>query len=864
MQLYTRTGNKKVIYFSCFLFFCLFIFHSCSTEKNAALNKAFHYTTTKFNGYFHGKEALKLAKKNLDKNHVDNFEEILNIYRYGDKTQAEAEFSNLNRAISKARKMITKHSMKFKVKGATKEANGMIDDCYFLLGQAMYLKMQYDSSIQTFKFIINQFEKGKTYYPAHFELIKAYIAKKNFVDAETKIKFLEEDKNLPKKHKGQFAVVKAHYHLKNKNYKEAIKSLELALTLVKKAKTKTRLSYILAQLYLKENNSQKAAELFSYVAKKSLAYDMAFSAKMNLALAQNTKNQGSMISELNRMLKDKKNSDYKDQIYYVLAKVYEKNGEGEKALEMYKMAAATSVNNPKQKAYAQLAIADYYFKVPQYLPAQAYYDSCLAGLPETYAEKSKVEAKAKNLNELVVQINIIQREDSLQKLAGMSDEQKQKVIEGIIDKLNEAEEKQAMAEKAKLEQIKAAAATQTNTGGWLFDNPNLLASANADFVGIWGNRKLEDNWRRSNKATVVLMDNADNSGKTVDENGNPVLAENKTVDFYLKDIPSSPESISESNEKIKKAIYTAAVIFKEKLNDLAKANEYFEELNRRFPENENKVTTLYQLYRNYENSGNTVKAEEKKLQILSEFPNSEYAQLIKNPHKGAEEEQTKKQFNAYYEQSLGDFKAGQYQKVINDVDLMNQQQPNNPLKGNFALLRAFAIGKTKGKEAFELELKQIYTEYQGSAVGNDVKEILDELQAGRMEKAGVEKMKEESQKSFAFGKEEAHLVVIIFSGDLVNSNELQEKIGAYNQAQYSENNLNIKQEPWKDKDFVIKIEGLQNAEQASKYKSNLAEAVLKGINQLGEIYFPISEGNYQKLVQFKEVEKYLKFYKENY
>ena len=240
-----KIKHLKIYFYKLLLsVFCLtFVGISCSTEKNALLNKAFHYTTTKFNGYFHGREALKLAKKNLEKNHVDNFEEILEIYRYGSKEQAQAEFSNLDRAISKASKMIENHSMKFKEKSVVVEKNNMIDDCYFLLAQARFFKMQYDSTEQTYKFIINQFKKSKLYYPAHIELIKTYIQKKNFVDAETKIKFLMEEKAFPKKLKGDLEELKAFYYLKTKNEKEAIKCLEAAIPLVKN-KNKKRLSYI--------------------------------------------------------------------------------------------------------------------------------------------------------------------------------------------------------------------------------------------------------------------------------------------------------------------------------------------------------------------------------------------------------------------------------------------------------------------------------------------------------------------------------------------------------------------------------------------------------------------------------------------
>ncbi len=846
------------------LLFVFFIVSSCSTEKNALLNKAFHYTTTKFNGYFHGKEALKLAKKNLDKNHVDNFEEVLSIYRYGNEEQATAEFTNLNRAINKASKMIEKHSMKFKVKGVEVQANKMIDDCYYLLAQARFFKMQYDSTVQIYVHLLKNFKKGNLYYPTHFELIKTYIQQENFVDAETKIKFLDEDKEFPKKHKGEYAELKAHYFLKTGKPTEAVKQLEIAIPLVKKAKQKIRLSYILAQLYNRQNNQQKAAQLYDYVAKKALTYEMAFNAKLNLALSLNSKDKAKIIGVLNKMLKDKKNKDFQDQIYFVLAQVHEKNGDMESAIANYKKSAATSTNNPKQKALSYLAIADYYFKIPKYIAAQAFYDSSLVSLPETHPNYDKILVKAKSLTDLVNQINIVQTEDSLQKIASLSETERQKIIDLQIKKLEEQEEMQANAEKAKLEQIKAAAATQANVGGWIFDNPNLLASANAEFVSIYGNRKLEDNWRRSNKASSILNDVQEIASKNLDEFGNEKLAENKTTEYYLKDLPLTNEAVKASNEKIKKALYETAIIFKDKLNDIPKSNEYFEELNRRFPDNENRPIALYQLYRNYETSNNQEQASINKSLILSDYPNSEYAQLIKNPNKGAEEEILKQQLNDYYQKILNNFQQGDYQYVISEVDAVNLQYKNNPLKSNYDLLKAFAIGKLQGKNEFELALKQVLNNYQGTETAKEVQLILDEIQGEKMSQAGKEKMLEQQQRNFELNKAEKHIFVLIFSPDIVNEGELMKQINGFAEKNFSTDSLNTKMEAWGDKEKIITLVSFTNVETAKSFEKQLRENVLDMINNLGQLNFMISESNFQKLYRFKEVEKYLNFYKENY
>ena len=101
----------------------IFIIFGCSSEKDAFINKSYHYTTARFNGYFHGTEAYKTSLKNIENNHNDDFDNILEIYKYGNKKLNKSEYSNLNRAINKAAKMIDRHSMKFKKKGEFIEKN---------------------------------------------------------------------------------------------------------------------------------------------------------------------------------------------------------------------------------------------------------------------------------------------------------------------------------------------------------------------------------------------------------------------------------------------------------------------------------------------------------------------------------------------------------------------------------------------------------------------------------------------------------------------------------------------------------------------------------------------------------------------
>ncbi|MFT6715874.1 MAG: tetratricopeptide (TPR) repeat protein [Saprospiraceae bacterium] len=839
------------------------VFVACNTEKNAFANKSYHYTTARFNGYFHGKEALKEAKKALYKAHKDNYEEILSVFKYGDKSQAESQYTALNRAIAKSTKMIDKHSMRFKIKGKLVEHNKMIDDCYLLLGQAQFYKMQYDSAENTFKYLLAHFESSPIFYDIQLELIKTLIYQKNYVDAETKFKAIEEDENFDEKLRDEHDLLRGLYYIDTEDFPLAIEFLEKAVVDIKRQRLKVRVKYILAQLYSRQGKLEKASVLFEEVSKKAVFYEMEFNAKLSLAKTHQGKNSDKIVGILNKMFKDKKNKDFQDQIYYTLAQVYERDGKEKLAVKNYKLSAQKSVNNPKQKSLSYLAVANYYFKIPEYVDAQKFYDSSLISLPTDYENYDMIKDKAENLTALVEQLNIISREDSLQRIAGLSEEERFAFIDNLIKEVELQEEAEEIALQAKLVQMKAAAATQVNTGGWLFDNSTLLASANAEFITVYGNRKLEDDWRRSDKSSLSIENIAESSQGQIDEFGNATVAENKTADFYMKNLPFTEDAVDSSNARIEEALYLAAGIFNSKLNDQKRANYYFEELNRRFPKNENRPKSLYQLFRNYDKGGDKVNAAINKSLVLSEFPSSEYALLIKYPNRGAEEEKRLKRLNESYAFMLKMYESGQHDSLLAVIESSRDTTKENVLQANFDMLEAFAVGQVKGKEEFEKSLRKIVYDHKGSVQAKEAQVILEQINFKRMQQMGKANAVD-SSRVFDSTLVGPHYFAVIYNQDIVDSLALTGRIHQLNNSQYTVLKLKLNIIQWSKTEKIMLIQEFKSKGLAKNYAENIQTKVLKLVKNIGEMQFVISSANYVKLLEFKEEEKYLQFYQERY
>lgn len=835
-------------------------FYACSTEKNAALNRGYHYTTTRFNGYFHGKEAYKLALKTINENHVDDYDNILDVYREGDQTTNKEQFSNLNRAINKSAKMIDRHGMKFKKKGKTIEVNKMIDDCYLLIAKSRYLKYDLESSVETYKFIQSSFDKEDIRFDAALGLIKAYILQENFVDAETQISALKEDKEFPDKLQDELATIEAISLIKSKDYPEAIKALEKAVLLTKKKKFKHRLNFIRAQLHQELGNTKEAADLYTVISKKAINYDLQFNAKINLAKTFDGSGE-ELIAIFEKMLKDEKNKEYNDQIYFALAQVYAKQGNTDLSIENYKLAAVKSVNNPKQKGKAYLALGDFYFDKPNFPLASSYYDSCLTSLPKSFPDYPQIDAKNKSLSELVKHLNTIQKEDSLQRISNLSEEEKLIFAETQINTAREQQELKEAQLDAKRERDLAAAATQGSNGEtWIFDNPTMLSAGAADFAGIWGDIKLGDNWRRSDKTSISFAD-VEASNET---NANTDIPENQTVDFYLKDVPTSPEAIELSNNKLKKAYYALAILYRDQFENLKQSNHYFELLNSRFPKNKKEAEALYQLYRNYDKLNSASSKEKNKQALIKDYPNSEYAQLLLNPNKIADQEKKEQKANQQYEAVYQTYQSGDYAKTIQDIQSIKPESMSPSLAPRFSLLEDFAKGNLYGKDSLVFNLRKTQSQFMGTQVANEIDLILGKInrEEKKLKKAETDSLNK--AKAFILTKSEPHYFVLVYSNETVKSEDIAAGISNFNNSYFKNLNLQVKTIAWSDKENAIIVKPLNSEKDYYQYYTTVQSNFLKDQKNIGDLYFNISKTNYAKLFKFKDIVGYADYFKKNY
>ena len=870
----------RIFLFSAILASLLAI-HACSTKKNTLVTRTYHNLTSRYNGYYYAGEIIKENKQRMEKAHVDDYSAILPMFIYADNKSAKNYYSDMDKAIQKTSLVIKRHAIVDKKGAEIPGAVKWIDDNYLVLGKARFYKREFFDALVAFEYVAKTYKKDDNRFMAMLWMIRTHNELLTLSNSGPLIDKLRSEKEFPKKFQQELSSLTADYYIKRGDYENAIKELTKAITLTRNRRVKARFTFILAQLYEQTGDNKKASQLYSQVIKLKPPYEMVFNARMKSAsLYDVTAGSSREIKrQLLRMLKDEKNTEYLDQVYYSLAQieekeknVYGKNG----AVDYLKLSVRNSTVNIKQKGISYLRLADLSFDAADYKAAQAYYDSTVSVLPKEYPNYEVIAAKKKNLTALVQNLNIIAFEDSVQRLAKDS-VLRERTIAAIIQKV-EDDERRAQEEKSNPNNnnnfINNNNTTSTQTSGFPLYNPALASFNYSEFIKRWGSRPLEDNWRRSNKQSIDINRQEDDENPAVnpgpiDTLSKPIVNDKKKKEYYLQNIPFTVAAMEKSTARIIDAYYNAGAIYREQLLNNEKSAETFEELLRRYKENKYKLSTYYQLYRLYSAMGNQQKSDYYKNILVNDHPDSEFARLIKNPDYAQQTLASKSEVEGVYANVLTAYTEGRYADVITGTDAAAKQYPKNFLMPKFDFLKALAIGKTQGLEPYKNALKDIVAKYPKDDVkpkAEEILAILAQAAAPQTNPAGLDSVNAKPKSPYTFKAETEHFIVIVANSKKININELKTRISNFNAEFYSTATFNIGQMGLTGDNQLITIKAFANADKAIEYFSFLRsdQEVFAGITPDNFKLFAISSANFTIFFNDKNVQKYMDFFNEMY
>ncbi|MFD2284688.1 gliding motility protein [Pedobacter petrophilus] len=899
--------------------------YGCVANKDTNIDRKFQNLTARYNYIYNSNVLLTAHRDNLLQSYIDNYEKILPVYLDPEPQinlvlTPGAPNKELDEIITKGQTIINDKSF-----------SNYIDDAYMLLGKANYLKGNYFIASEYFDYTAKTYSSDlKTFIMAMNWKARSQMELNNMVFADKILDTMLRAEDQLKKDLAEPLATTAQMRIYQNRNKEAILLLENAVRLAGDKQLRIRWRYILAQLQEKEKDFQNAFINFTKVENSNAPFEMYFHANLQRIKLKGLIN-GYKVDEdkaLLALLKDDKNFDYTDQIYYQVGEMFSTEGKFEKAEENYLKSIQKSSKNQTQKALSYLRVADLNFKeFNNYIKAKLYYDSTVMILPKTFPDYTSIAKKAENLTYLTDRFTIIAREDTAQVFAKLPSAER------------EAKVKQYLTPKVEVTPVTSTPNQMINDpdfpnqalnpGGniagntFYFNNNTAISTGFADFKKRWGNRPLEDNWRQSTRSSAQENNQVMSGGKVANEivPANEGLAQNTQDQTslekqYLDALPITPELLTTSNQKIIDAYFEIASFYQQELNDKAEADKIYQELLRRFPENNHLAAIYYSLYLNAKGVDENKSNEYRQL-VLTKYPESNFAKIIVDPSYSAKQSDLENIAINNYNVTFDAYARKDYPAVINQANINISASPDNGLAPQYAYLKAIAVGRTSKLDALLTEFNSINTKYANDMIitplvrdhlkyieanieefkqrpvalidfdskeprfvsqakpiavpakplNTDVTELEKPEKIDEVKKPAEVKPVDPTKpvSIFSAATSDEYYYVIDIADVTLTLSSSRFGIGQFNRGNYPDNDLAHKLIEL-DNDQLIYITSFIDLEDAKLYESGISGQLKNIMKVPANLYkgFIISKENFQKLTNRQRINEYLEFLKDSY
>lgn len=913
--------------------FAMLLLWSCSTKKNTKASRFYHAFTTRYNIYFNGKEAFDEALRSQQDGYKENYSDMIYMYPISAQPKDKAEPGGpFDRTIEKSNKAIKLHSImakpakkpgwrndpKLRAFQEIEEYNPFLKNCWLIMGKAQFYNADFLQASATFSYIMRHYSKEEEVV-AEAKLWKArcYSEMGWLYEAEDILDKMNKN-GIPASSLKQYAAVYADYLIKNMDYEEAVPYLKSAIKSEKNRKQRARMRYLLGQIYAELDLDGLAYKTFGEVARSNPPYELEFAARIRQTEVFTGGNYLKVVKMLERMAKSQKNRDFLDQVYYALGNVYLSREDTVKAIKNYHLGIEKSTQNGMDKAICQIKLGDLYFGMRDYVKAQPCFSGALAGIQKEYKEFDRVSKLSAVLDELVVHVEAVHLQDSLQALVKLPEAERLAIIDKKIEQVKkEEEEAKSLAEKeAYLAEQEAKGngldrpGTEINptilpnvAGGasFYFYNPQTVAQGKTQFQRKWGRRPLEDHWRRRKKELSTFDENIDDE-QLVEQDGTEALvgADGKSLakdsidaglpeiisddphtrEYYLQQLPFTPEDLEASNIIIIDGLYNMAMIYKDKLEDLPLSIEAFENLERRFPNNAHRLESYFQVYLMALKREDILLAETYRNKIMQIFPESDYAVAVADPNYEYNIRMMDVVQDSIYQRTYDRYLASDTSYVRKSFKYMGEKYPLAKLMPKFMFLDALSYVQSGDAEGFKNALKALVEKYPEADVTELAGEMLKGVLRGRtMVQGGFKGMSwnlrfglaedgslsaEDSARIFSPERNMPYRMLLVYPTGSVDQNQMLFAVAAYNFANFMVKELDMVFEQ-AGPISMLAIQGFVNFDEIVQYykmiygKDGYATALNRAVAVL-----PISEDNYETLMRGKTLDEYISFFDENF
>lgn len=831
----------------------------CSSQSNTVTSKAFHNTTAHFNGYWYANEEIKKIEKDNLKAHVDDYNEILLVYPPLDSMRAKGYDKEIQEAIKMASLAIQRHPN-----------SKWVDDSYILVGKARLLSLDWGNAIQTFKFVNTKSKNPDARHEAIIQLARTFTEHGEFNNAVAAFDFLEKEP-LNKENQKNFYLQRANYYQKRGDYDYTVRNLTKAIPILKKSDRRGRVNFIVGQVYQELGLEAEAFNFYKKTISSNPEYEIDFYARLYMAQVaeiSRSRDLASARKSFRKLLKDSKNKDFRDKIYYEMGVFEFKQKNLNEAIANYTMAVREGSNKLIDgEAYLRLGEI-HYDTLKNYQLSQAYYDSAVSSLPTTYENYKSIQARQKVLNTFVKNLNIIRWQDSLLVMAKMDTALLRKHIANVLESQKKPEVKTKKKPKA-TSSINQVNSSISNTGvsfalsDWYFGNPTAVALGQTDFTRTWGSFPLVDNWRRSSRPYSTSSKPQTDQPVATSE---PVITENIPVanpvqvefDRILKELPLTDSAVVQTHKKIEAAYFALGDIYYFDLRETKNAIDSYESLLTRYPKTEYRAETLYKLYLIFKDS-NPTKAEQLASELKQKFPDSSYAKILINPNYMQESGLVVEQQKLIYKKAYDHYTAGDYQAaamLIEDGVTLG----NTEFVPNLRLLSILVVGKIENISLYQLKLEEFVKENTGTDLAKYAQRLLDSSRSFTLQR------EKEKGIQYIASLEEPHFFVLISEKKDAADGPASKTLEQFNAANYKNNKLKVSSLILNDTYTLTLVSDLAGLAVAKNYYKSFSEKLdtLTGLKNFKFSYFVITKDNFDIFYRTKGIDEYTRFFEKHY
>lgn len=904
----------------------LFVLTSCNAKKkNTAAARQYTAFITRYNIYYNGDKHYDETLEQMEESYEDDYTARLLMHPAEAKAHPKMPqpSGNFDRSIEKAQKAIQVRSITkkpekkrgksndpaYKAWMKREEYNPFLHNAWMMMGRSQYMNGDFLGAASTFFYTSRRFNwLPSTVTEARLWQARSYLAMGWDFEAENIITRIKEDELTNKTLRYLYNLDFAELYIHGNDYAKALPYLQQAVNDASGAQ-KTRLWFLLGQINTALGNKEAAYTAFGKAGSSSgSTYRTKFNARIKQSEVFTGQDIEPEVKALKRMTRYDRNKEYQDQIYYAIGNLYLSRNDTANAIENYEEAVKKSTRGGIEKAIVQTALGNLYYDQRNYEKAQPNYSEGVPQLPDDYPDILTLRLRSDVLDELALYSQNVNLQDSLLRLAAMPEDQRLKVIEKIIEDLKKKEKEEAeearraeyMAQQgAAGNGLQAGNAAQANTftlnsdGSWYFYNTATRNAGKTEFQRRWGSRKLEDDWRRRNKATFNTLDfdvdDEANEGTEseaeatveddMDEDTRKRSEDPHYPEYYIKQIPLTDELKATSHEIIQDGLYNMGVILKDRLEDFPASIAEFDRLLKEYPDNVYRLEVYYNMYLIAERTGNKSQAAYWRNLILTEFADSNYGIAMQDPNYLENLKSMDKVQNQLYEDTYQAYLENRNKAVHGAYKEMTERYPLSPLMPKFMFLDALAYATEQKPDEFNATLRELLDRYPDTDITPIATEWLKGMAKGRELHAGLSggnlrgmswdialtndstATADASDIEFTLNESDPQLLVFAFRTDQIDRNQL-----LYEIARHNFNSFVVKDFDLELMNFgilgMIVVKEFENLDELNHYRKVMSQSTTFTLPP-GVRPIVISTSNFQKLLDSgASLETYFRFLEE--